>query len=246
LTASAFFAAARESRCQQELKEKGGTGFAIAFADYRFRGVVFRKRWLPEGLPQSHSERLRRRGGASYPRSPFPNGCPMSTDKATRALDGPVIDASTFRDLLNRPSMARELFLPLDRARWAGAFYTLGRDTSPKPEISGIRLQEPDPTNQNTFPEKACQNDLTPLIRSALELRRSPPLAAVVLSREMVVGREAGMTPGKRVQFGLFCPTDGRFKNEEEAAGECHRQIGRAINRAGFFVENPRGKGPVT
>ena len=40
---------------------------------------------------------------------------------------GPAVDPQLFREAMGRPAVARELFLPLDRAWWDGGRYTLGR-----------------------------------------------------------------------------------------------------------------------
>jgi hypothetical protein len=152
----------------------------------------------------------------------------------------PAIDPGAFQGILNRPSVAKELFLPGERAGWEGDVYTFGRGEPLRPRISGVRLQEPDRNKQDSGREKACQADLTALVRSVVEMRKTPPLAGVVLSREVVVGRDASQPDCKRVIFGLTCPADGRFKNDAEAAGECHRQIIRGVGLAGFRVEHPK------
>ena len=45
----------------------------------------------------------------------------------TASATVPLIVPAQFRDVLRRPTVAREFFLPVDRARWVGRRYTLGR-----------------------------------------------------------------------------------------------------------------------
>jgi hypothetical protein len=151
-------------------------------------------------------------------------------------IAGPApIDENAFRDLLARPAVAREMFLPFGRARWEGPRYTLGRGERQgvAPTISGVRVQEPDPNHVEMHREKGCQRDLVSVIRSVMELRKTPALGGVVLgsAKDVLVGSQAGESYSKRVLFGLYCPADGRFRSETEAAAECHRQIVAAGKR---------------
>jgi hypothetical protein len=143
---------------------------------------------------------------------------------------------------MNRPSVSRELFLPLDRAWWDGSRFTLGRWRlrAARPALRGVRLQEPRPANQGPVPERDTQTDLLALIGSVAEMRQVPELAGLVLSEETLVGTQQGTVPGKRVLFGLSCRPGGRFESEEPAAAECHRVLSRAIKRAGFSIAHPR------
>ncbi|MDW8267147.1 MAG: vWA domain-containing protein [Gemmataceae bacterium] len=156
------------------------------------------------------------------------------------------IDPGVFQEVLNRPTIAKEFFLPLERAGWEGEVYTLGRGQPLRPSISGVRLQEPDRNKQDSAREKACQIDLTALVKSIMEMRRTTALAGVVLSPEVQVGRDASQPGCKRIIFGLACPADGRFKSDEAAVAECHRQILHGITRAGFVVEHPKMFDPKT
>jgi hypothetical protein len=153
-----------------------------------------------------------------------------------------AVDTTIFRQAMNRPPVARELFLPLDRASWDGGRYTLGRwgGVMRRPTLHGVRLQEPRPAVNGTLPERDTQGDLSALVGSVAELRREPPLAGVVLSEETLVGRQKGSVTGKRAVFGLQCPPDGRFQGETEAAAECHRVLQRALRNAGFAVDFPK------
>src|SRR5438270_1952452 len=154
---------------------------------------------------------------------------------------GPAVDPQLFREAMGRRAVARELFLPLDRAWWDGGRYTLGRwaAQAPRPRLAGVRLQEPAPAGGGPPPERDTQGDLRALARSVAELRKAPGLAGLVLSEETLAGPQEGATPGKRLLFGLRCPADGRFKGESAAAKECHRAIRRAVERAGYKVEHP-------
>jgi hypothetical protein len=154
----------------------------------------------------------------------------------------PAIAEAPFREVMRRPAIAREFFLPIDHAWWDGGSYTLGRwaAQAPRPHNTGVRLQEPRTSNSGLLPEKDTQRDLSKLIESVVQLRKVPDLSGVVLSNETLVGDQVGATPGKRVQFGLNCPPDGRFKNEEAAARECYRVVCQALGRTGYLVEHPK------
>jgi hypothetical protein len=154
----------------------------------------------------------------------------------------PAIAEAQFREVMRRPAIVREFFLPVEHAWWDGGTYTLGRwaTQAPRPQNTGVRLQEPRAANPGLLPEKDTQRDLSKLIESVIQLRRVPELSGVVLSNETLVGDQAGATPGKRVQFGLSCPPDGRFKNEEAAARQCYRVVCKALGRTGYLVEHPK------
>jgi hypothetical protein len=157
-------------------------------------------------------------------------------------VDCPVVDPHLFRDAMNRPAVAREFFLPLDRAWWDASRFTLGRwgRSVRGPALRGVRLQEPRPPANGVSPERDTRDDLGALIGSVIELRRVPQLSGLVLSDETVIGWQQGKIPGKRVQFGLSCDPFGRFQAEAPAAAECHRVLQRAMRRAGFKVAHPK------
>jgi hypothetical protein len=154
----------------------------------------------------------------------------------------PAVDPLLFREAMNRPAVARELFLPMELAWWDGSRFTLGRwgRSAPRPSLRGVRLQEPRPSASGPPPERDTQADLAAVVGSVAELRRIPELAALVLSDETLVGRQAGAIPGKRVLFGLRCSPNGRFQAEVPAAAECHRVMQKAVKSAGFAVEFPK------
>jgi hypothetical protein len=165
----------------------------------------------------------------------------MNLFRITARARQPIIVPAQFRDALSRPAVARELFLPIDRARWSGGRYTLGawlRRSQP-PGTTGVRLQEAFTGNPAAHPEKDTQNDLAALVQSVAELRKVPELAGIVLSRETLIGKQHGHIEGKRVKFGLSCPKSGRYWSERAAAKECHRAIRKAIARAGYIIEYP-------
>jgi hypothetical protein len=155
----------------------------------------------------------------------------------------PAVDVALFRAVMSQPTIARELFLPLNRAWWDGGRFTLGRLARkiPPPTLSGVRLQEPRSAKQGPPPERDTQGDLSALVGSLVELRRVPEFAAMVLSGETFIGRQKGTVPGKRVQFGLRCAPGGPFQAEANAAAECHRVLRMAVKQAGFALDFPRG-----
>jgi hypothetical protein len=137
--------------------------------------------------------------------------------------------------------VVREFFLPADRARWVGRRYTLGRWAARalRPHNTGVRLQEPYASGPGQTPEVDTQNDLGKLIASVAELRKVTELAGAVLSRETLVGNQQGTMPGKRIQFGLKCPADGRYLDEKAAARECYRALRWGLFWSGYAVEHP-------
>jgi len=68
----------------------------------------------------------------------------------------PAIAEAKFREVMRRPAIAREFFLPIDHAWWDGGSYTLGRwaAKAPRPHNTGVRLQEPRSANPGLLPEK--------------------------------------------------------------------------------------------
>jgi hypothetical protein len=153
-----------------------------------------------------------------------------------------IVEPQVFREAMSRPAVARDLFLPLEQAWWDGGRFTLGRwgSSAPRPTVRGVRLQEAQPESAGPPAERDTQGDLCTLVGSVAELRRVPGLAGMVLSEETLVGHQTGAVPGKRVLFGLSCPTDGKFEGETPASAECHRVVRKAVNRAGFIVEHPK------
>src|SRR5437764_9969832 len=141
----------------------------------------------------------------------------MNLFGTTASAAPPLIVPAQFREVLRRPAVAREFFLPVDRARWVGHRYTLGRWAARalRPHNTGVRLQEPHSAGPGLVPEQDTQNDLGKLIESVAELRKVPELSGVVLSRETLVGEQQGTMPGRRIQFGLKCPADGRYLDEK-------------------------------
>ena len=150
------------------------------------------------------------------------------------------IDNSLFREVLFRPSVAREFFLPFEHARWEGDTYTLAgaNQRLVRPDFAGLRLQAAEPNDPNQVIERQCQNDLRKLVSTVREIRQDKALSGVVISNELVLGRQPD-SPCRRVIFGLYRPTDDRFRDDNKAAEECHRQIGRAVAKAGLRVEKP-------
>ncbi|HEY7429011.1 MAG TPA: hypothetical protein VH682_32570, partial [Gemmataceae bacterium] len=160
---------------------------------------------------------------------------------STSSTAPPPIGQAQFREVLRRANVVREFFLPADRARWDGGTYTLGRWAARalRPHNTGVRLQEPYVSGPGQTREADTQNDLGKLVQSVAELRKVPELAGLVLSRESLVGSQQGTMPGKRIQFGLECPADGRYLDEKAAAHECYRALRWSLFWAGYAVEHP-------
>lgn len=155
--------------------------------------------------------------------------------------DRPAIDPRLFREAMSRPAISREFFFPVDQAWWDDGRFTLGRQGGASGlALHGVRLQEPRPGAANPPPERDTQNDLCALFGSVAELRRVPEFSAMVLSEESRIGSQSGTVPGKRVVFGLNCVSGGRFQAEAAAAGECHRVVRRAVEKAGYRIEHPK------
>jgi hypothetical protein len=153
----------------------------------------------------------------------------------------PAVDPRLFREAMSRPAVTREFFFPLDQGWWDDGRFTLGRQGGVAgTALRGVRLQEPQPGGANPPPERDTQNDLCALFGSVTELRRVPEFSGMVLSREARIGSQSGTVPGKRVVFGLGCVNGGRFQAEPAAAGECHRVVCRAVEKAGYRVEHPK------
>jgi fibronectin type 3 domain-containing protein len=141
-----------------------------------------------------------------------------------------------FVKLLTAPGVFAGGFLPFERAEWRGDRYSLGKAAgkTPKDLFDGVRLQAADPRNIDRSRERAVQHDLSSVVKSLERLRSHPELAGVVLSPEMIVGRDpAGVS---RVRFGLANPANGAFRSEAAAAAECHSVIRRAVRSAGLSV----------
>lgn len=152
----------------------------------------------------------------------------------------PVIGRDVpFREIIDRPYVAKEFFLPENRASWVADRYTLGKAdrSSIKPSISGVRLQERDPNQVRGFRETAVQSDFRRLVQSVSEVRKHGPFVGTVLSEEHLLGVDPGIASCKRVVFGLVCPENGQFKEDVAAAAECHRQILHAIKCGGYRLE---------
>jgi hypothetical protein len=166
----------------------------------------------------------------------------MFSFRRTEPAVARVVEPQLFREAMNSPAVARDLFLPLDQAWWDGGAFTLGRwvKLASRPTTRGVRLQEPGPESAGPPAERDTQGDLSTLVSSVAELRRVPALAGVVLSEETLVGEQKGALPGKRILFGLSCPTGGRFQGETPAAAECHRVLRKSVTRAGFIFEHPK------
>ena len=147
------------------------------------------------------------------------------------------MEREAFARVLARPQIVASLFLPIDQARWVADAYTLGPTPPPsRGQFAGVRLRAADPDNVDAALAGQVQGDLTELVRSVVELRKTPQLASLVLSPEIQISRDnAGVY---RARFGLRCPPGG-VQTELDAARECHRVIGLAIRRAGLRVDHP-------
>ena len=146
------------------------------------------------------------------------------------------LSRQNFAKLLTAPGVFAGGFLPFERAEWRGDRYSLGKAAgkTPKDLFDGVRLQVADPRNIDRSRERAVQHDLSSVVKSLERLRSHPELAGVVLSPEMIVGRDPAKV--SRVRFGLANPANGAFTNEAAAAAECHAIIRRAIRSAGLSV----------
>jgi len=147
-----------------------------------------------------------------------------------------ILGRQAFARVLGSPKVFGAAFLPPERAEWRGDVYTLGKALAktPKGQFTGVRLQACDRRNLDQSRERAVQQDLVNLIRSIALFRTNPAMRGVVLSRELLQGRDpAGV---RRVQFGLSKPSSNEFVDDAAAATECHEQIMRAIRGAGLCV----------
>jgi len=153
---------------------------------------------------------------------------------ADRSLN--LLDRREFARVLADPKIFGTAFLPPERADWRGESYTLGNALAktPKGLFTGVRLQAADRRNIDQSRERSVQQDLGNLVRSVTYLRANPALAGVVLSQEMLQGRDPSGV--RRVRFGLFRSASGVFLDDKVAAGECHDRLVRAIHGAGLRV----------
>jgi len=157
-------------------------------------------------------------------------------DVKQESLSG-LVARDVFSRMLSKPAIAGSFFLPIDRAQWIGDSYTLGKQTAPLPkgQFVGARLQVPDPRNLDASRAQYVQGDLTELVKSVAELRKNPTLASAVLSPEIIISRDhSGVA---RARFGLKCPASGAFRNDSDAARECHRNIVSAIHKSGLQID---------
>jgi len=127
-------------------------------------------------------------------------------------------------------------FLPIEQAEWRGDRYTLGKSAkkTPRDTFVGARLQSADPRSVDRSRERAVQHDFAAVVKSVALLRRQPGLEGLVLSREMMVGRDPGGVT--RVRFGLSNPAGGDFVGEPAGAAACHEQLARAVRSAGLSI----------
>ena len=153
----------------------------------------------------------------------------MTTGRSTPARQD-------FAKLLASSGVFGAAFLPIEQAEWRGNRYTLGNSgrRTPRDLFVGARLQSADPRNLDRSRERAVQHDFAAVVKSIMFLRRQPGLESVVLSPEMIVGRDPGGI--KRVRFGLANPANGDFINESAGVAECHAQLARAVRSTGLSI----------
>ena len=171
----------------------------------------------------------------------------MDTNSSLTEKALPVIGPQRFREILNTPDFAREFFFPLSIASWEDDRFHLGINELERAGsgISGVRLHAREGASQEII--RDCQTDMKNLIRSVIQLRQAPELCGAVLSAEPFVHAPLlGNFSGTRVKFGLYCPRDRRFRDDDSAAAECHKQIVRTVHWSGFLVAKSRDFQPHT
>ena len=161
--------------------------------------------------------------------------------------DAPPPYVKTVQTELSKPSIAGELFLSPEHAKWRKDRLRLDRKLKPaaRSQASGVRFQAWDPTGKHPEKEQQCQKDVGRLVRSVAKMRGGS-LDHIVLSRDAVRGHSLGEKEVSRVKFGLNMSSGKRYQDETKATKECHRQIVKAAKRCGFIVEHPKSFDPKT
>lgn len=161
-------------------------------------------------------------------------------DGADGAPEG--IAAEEFRQRMERPDIASELFVPMGPSYWHKGRLRVHRIAPGeiRSHISGLRLQAADPTGEDPGWERQVQQDMVSLIRSLILLRLEPGMGSLNVSRDLLMSRAMEPSSGVRVKFGLEVRPDGKGADPVAAARVCHRRIVRAVHKAGYRIEHPR------
>jgi hypothetical protein len=161
-----------------------------------------------------------------------------------------MVDENIFRNRMQQPGIVPVLFFPMGHTVWEGGRFSLKMDkeqiAQADTKISGVRFQAADPSGENIEYERQCQQDVVYLVQSLTQLRKTPEFSNIVLSNEILKNPQPVSQLGTRVKFGLYVDPKGHFGNETDAAGECHRNIVRAVRKSGFVVEFPKTFEPKT
>jgi hypothetical protein len=163
----------------------------------------------------------------------------VSLSGTTRLTDDGAF--AKLEETLRRPGVASELFFPVEHAahRNGRLWAPPSKTRSIRSTAGGVRLHAADLSDRSRPTHDDCQHDVVRLVEALRMIRRDPALGGVVLSDHSVPTAQLGNRAGRRVKFGLYVPPGDRFRDERAAARESHKQICRAIRRAGFIVDQP-------
>ncbi|KAA1257971.1 von Willebrand factor type A domain protein [Rubripirellula obstinata] len=161
----------------------------------------------------------------------------------TAENDKTGIDVDRFATAMQKPNFDAELFFPLDRSAWVGDHYQLNESARKKVvKNSGVRFQDTTSEDDSSRPREQVQWDMSHVVSSLMQLRSSPGMESVVVSRDCVRSRDKNKVD--RIKFGLTC--DDAFVDESTAAKATHANFIKVIHKSGFRVEHPKQFDPAT
>lgn len=157
--------------------------------------------------------------------------------------DKPGIDVDRFVTAMQKPNFDAELFFPLDRSAWVGDQYQLNESARKKVvKNSGVRFQDTTSEDESSRSREQVQWDMSHVVSSLIQLRSSPGMESVIVSRDFVRSRDKNKVD--RIKFGLA--SNEKFVDDSTAAKATHANFVKVIQKSGFRVEHPRQFDPAT
>ncbi len=151
--------------------------------------------------------------------------------------DKSPIDVERFVTAMQKPNFDAELFFPIDRSAWVGNQYQL--DESARKKVvknSGVRFQDTTSEDDASRARDQVQWDMSHVVSSLIQLRTSPGMESVIVSRDFVRSRDQNKVD--RIKFGLA--SNKKFNDDSTAAKATHANFVKVIQKSGFRVEHPK------